>query len=138
MKKTKAFSLIEMLCVLAILGTIVSLGVPAYIGLISSLELKGNARRIVSMLRLYHQKAIIDHINYSIEFYTSDDSYKINGFAPLDYWEISEGIDIKNNLLVTFQPLGNANPTGSVTIENEKGSLTIEIKSTTGHVRIIP
>ena len=138
MKKIKAFSLIEMLCVLAILGTIVSLGVPAYIGLISSLELKGNARRIVSMLRLYHQRAIIDHINYSIEFYASDDSYKIDGFAPPDYWELSEGIDVKNNLLVTFQPLGNANPTGSVTIENEKGSLVIEVKSTTGHVRIIP
>ncbi len=142
LKKDSGFTLVELLVVLAIIGTLAFLAMPTYGRLLDSLKLDGNARRIASALRLYHQRAITDHQQRAIEFYTSDDTYAIEGWKAVrdSYWQIDEGIEVLDNLEVAFGPFGNATfvPVGqnSVRIQNAEGTRTIEVKATTGHVRI--
>lgn len=139
MKRARSFSLAELLVVLAILGAVAFLAMPTYRTLFSSLKLEGNARRIASALRLYHQRAITDHVNHALAFYSAGDYYKINDQEPPDYWKIDEGVKIGNDVTITFYPLGNADvsPAGqTIVLERDGDTYTIEVKSTTGHVRI--
>ena len=140
-KKVCGFNLVELLVILALIGTLVFLALPKYGRLLDSLKLEGNARRVASALRLYHQRAITDHVNHALAFYSDGDYYKVNDLEPPDYWKIDEGVNVKYNVTITFYPLGNAdiNPPGqTIDLEGNGDTCTIEVKSTTGHVRISP
>ncbi len=140
MKRARSFTLVELLIILAILGSVAFLAMPTYRRLFASLKLEGNARRIASALRLYHQRAITDHVHRALAFYSDGDYYKIDDLEPRDYWKIDEGVKVQYNVTITFYPLGNADidpPGQTIELERDGDTCTIEVKSATGHGRII-
>ena len=150
MKYIKGFSLIELLTVLVILGTLTALAMPNLAGFIEYIRLTGETRKISSDLREYHSLAItkyhnaaISHYNYEFTFDISDNSYiieKENPSDPLDretVKTVSIEVDITSaDSPITFYPMGNASA-ATIVLENTEGEQSsISVSSSTGHVRI--
>ena len=145
MNNIRGFSLIEMLTVLVILGTIVSVGMPTLIGFISYMELQAETRKISSDLREYHHIAISKYLDCEFTFDLGNDSYTIEEVNPADSLDretvktVSVAVDIKtgSSTSVIFKPTGNTAAAATIILENDEGGqTTINVLATTGHVRI--
>lgn len=88
-KDEKGFSFIEMVVVVAIIGTILAIAIPGFIGMTPKMRLKSAARDIVSDIQLSRAQALRDRKDYTIEFDT----------AAMKYTVKSEGITKKTVVL---------------------------------------
>jgi prepilin-type N-terminal cleavage/methylation domain-containing protein len=81
----QAFSLVEMLIVLAIMAMIMGISLPFTSGFGKSLKIKTTARAIVGMIRVARSNAVTLRENYSVVFDVKKSQYWIENNASAVY-----------------------------------------------------
>lgn len=135
----RAFSLVEMLIVLAIMAMIMGISLPFTSGFGKGLKIKTTARAIIGMMRVARSNAVTLRKNYSVVFDVKESRYWIEDGAGRVYekkYPLPSSIkfevkgDDKNidpitfeNDRVTFNSSGSIEGAGgSVTITDKQGS----------------
>ena len=149
----RAFTLVEMLVVLAIMAMIMAISLPFTAGFGKGLKIKTTAKAIVGMMSVARSNAVTFRKNYSVVFDVKKGQYWIEDDVGRVYekkyplpssvkFEVKGGDKIDpitfENDKVTFKPSGSTEgPSGSVTItDNQGGSRTISATETTGKITI--
>ena len=86
-RNSSGFTLIELLLVIAILGVITSISIFAINTASKNDDLKNDASRLISLIELSREEAIMQSRDYGIEFL--DDGYQFLEYIPdLESWKI--------------------------------------------------
>lgn len=149
----RAFTLIEMLIVLAIIAMIMVISVPFTASFGKGLSIKTTARAIAGVMRVARSNAVTFRKNYSLVFDVKKRQYwiedeagqlyekKYNLPGPIGFLvknsEDSDPVTFENDR-VTFNPSGSvAGSDGSVTLTDKQGdSRTIYVTGATGKILI--
>ncbi len=149
----RAFTLVEMLIVLAIIAMIMAMSVPFTAGFGKGLRVKTTARAIVGIMRVARSNAVTFRKNYSIVFDVKKSQYWIEDEANHVYekkyflpgpikFEIkgnkeADPVTFENDR-VTFNSSGSVEgASGSVTFTDKQGgSRTISVTGATGKITI--
>ena len=94
-RDTRGFTLIELMVVVVLLGTVVGFSIPGFKNMMNSQNLKGAADNITGQFRLARQKAIATGTPQTIHFYlnTFNCDYHIhNGGVVGPIWDLPNGI----------------------------------------------
>jgi len=151
--KKQAFTLVEMLVVLAVIALILSLSIPFTSGFGKGLRLKTAARAILGTLRVAKSNAITYRQKYTVFFDKEDEAYWIEDSEgrlferkrelpssikfenPDD--ENTDPITFEDDKVVFYSTGAIEGGSGSVTITNKQGnSKTISIIGSTGKIRV--
>lgn len=146
-KSEKAFTLVEMLCVVALLGMIMLIALPAAADLGRSRSAELVARSMALDMRKTQQKAITAGWTQRIEFRRYNDDYLIIDGKTSERVRISlpEGVTYQSinfpvsgsNRLLSFNRTGAPNSGGTVTLVNTAGQVYyVIVTPATGRVRI--
>jgi Tfp pilus assembly protein FimT len=141
----KAFTILELILIIAILGIMVSVSLFAILNLIPSLKIDSASRDLITDLRYAQELALSQQIDYSVYFMTSTQEYKIiKKTSPQEEIltkKLPSGIYFKEidflNNEVIFNLYGAVKEAGKVILENQNGKeVTIQI-SPSGFSKII-
>lgn len=138
LNSNKGFSLTELMVVVAIIGIMALIAVPAFNHYSVNANLRTAARDMVSDIMEMREKAIAENRQYMIEFTMASNQYSLNrGTYTGTPWtavqtkslsSISNDIRIANIGLgggsnrIFFQTRGFSSPAGSITLSNRYGS----------------
>jgi prepilin-type N-terminal cleavage/methylation domain-containing protein len=124
----RGFTLIEMLIVILVLGTVVGFSVPGIKIMMGTQNLKGAADNITGQLRLARQKAIATGATQTVHFYlnTFECDYHIHNGSVVDpKWDLPNGITYWTGTGFvadyTFNSDGTCSNSGNVFLQNPKG-----------------
>jgi type IV fimbrial biogenesis protein FimT len=146
MKKLAGFSLVELIIAIAIMGILLSLGLPAFTTYINNAKLRAGAQSLLSGIQMARTEAV--RRNANVTFLLTNDDYTVVGFAAVtpntsgQNWlirtsSLSEFIEAKfgaegggrqaaagspvqiNGSLasITFSGLGSTSPAGGATFQ---------------------
>lgn len=149
------YSLIEIMVVIAIMGTMLALGVGSFRAWALAKDHEGTASDLQTMLRQTQTRAITEGVSFCVTFDTSGQTYTINRYAcgtptvkvngPITVQDPRVHLadvrflypDGSTSRDLTFRPTGTATP-GRVVVERD-GSLktyTVSVEGFTGRVSI--
>jgi prepilin-type N-terminal cleavage/methylation domain-containing protein len=148
-----AFTLVEMLVVLAIIAMLLSITIPFTAGFGKGLRIKTSARAIAGVLNVAKSNAVTLRKNYTVVFDVKKDQYWIEdadgkAYEKKHYLPSAVKFKVKDdeeadpvtfeNDRVTFNASGGTEgPSGSVAITDKQGdSRTISVIGSTGKVSI--
>lgn len=140
----RAFTLIELLITISIIGIISLISLPIYKTLIPNIDLNSTVRDVASDLRYAQQMAVTEQIIYSVIFDSNYNRYSIiknNTNEVIKTKNLPSTISINflsefSGNKVQFIATGAAIESGSISFINTKAKiLTIEIKPS-GYVKI--
>ena len=121
--KKRAFTLVELLVVIAVIGTIIAFAYPTTSRFSSQINLNNGAKELVSTLRANQAKAISRRESVALDTAT----YRLLG-------------DIKaiNDKRITFSPSGfpTVGGSGTIILQNRFGQTKSIVVSSIGRVRI--
>jgi prepilin-type N-terminal cleavage/methylation domain-containing protein len=83
-RKQKGLSLLELLVVLLIIGTLVAYAIPAFVSEDIDSQISEEAHRLSTLLRLARDEAVLNAREYAVEF--SEDGYSFHVLGPGDRW----------------------------------------------------
>ena len=148
----RAFTIIEVLMVLFVLGVISTLAVPRYGNFVAQHRAESAARRIAADIALARRHARLTSTSQTIQFDTSTNSYVVSGMSSLDnpagFYTValadepynasiaSISLDSNDNGTITFDGYGVADTGGSIVITVGVYSRTIQIDAATGRTTI--
>lgn len=146
-KSDSAFTTIELLCVLAILGLLTAAAVPSFAGWGRERELELAAQSVALDMRRIQQAAITAGVTCEMQFYLANNSYRRLDHAAGETKRIylPEGIEIYaitfiksgSTYNLTFLRSGAPNRGGTLCIGNKLGDRRyILVTPATGRVRI--
>lgn len=139
----KAFTIIELLISISIIGILSLISLPVYKTLLPNINLNSVTRDVASDLRYAQQMSVTEQINYSVIFDKDFNRYSIKKETGEIVRSETLRNDVKINSVdmpeanqVVFNATGAATQTGSISFINLKGTIsTIEIKPS-GYVKI--
>jgi len=129
--------------VMAIIAMTYSLTMPKLSSAMGSLELKADAERMATLMRMARQEAITVGQSRTVIFYPSSAKYKING-QPTLYLE-SGTVFVGNTTFtarfgsmpaVSFSPSGAPSSGGTVTLANGSERLYVIVNPVAGRIRV--
>jgi general secretion pathway protein H len=82
--KQKGLSLLELLVVLLVIGTLVGYAIPAFISEDVDSQISDEAHRLSTLLRLARDEAVLNAREYAVEF--SEDSYTFHVLGEGERW----------------------------------------------------
>jgi len=149
--RSKGFTLVEMLVVLAIIGMLLGISIPFVSGFGKGLRIKTASRAIVGVLHVARSNAITLRRNYTVIFDVKNSQYWIEDsdgriYEKKYYLPSSVKFKVKDaeetdpitfeNDRVVFSPSGTIEGSaGSITFTDKQGSSkTISIIGTTGKI----
>ncbi len=146
-KSERAFTLVELLCVLALLGMITLIAVPAVGGLGRSHNVELAARTLAMDMRKSQQKAITKGWSQSIEFRMHNDDYNLKDDMTSERVRVRlpEGVTFQGvhfpkvggYRLLRFHRSGAPNRGGTVSLANAAGDVYyVIVTPATGRVRV--
>ncbi len=144
---SRAFTLVELLVVIGIIGIILATSVPALSGYATQVRLKTATREIVGLLLLARSLAISHHAPQSVVIDLEQGELSLDGatgdlasrrvrLPPAIQIEVTES-DGSERSQVTFQPSGAlAGRSISIALSNGKRTQTILVTGVTGAVLV--
>ncbi len=146
LKEERAFTLIELLYVLVLLGLVAALAAPAVHGLGQKYNLEIAARTMATEIRKTQQRAVTAGCGQIIEF-TAEHRYRVtDGKTEETYYvKLPEGVNRRavnfpmsdNIRYLRFNYNGSPSSGGTVTLANSSGAvLYVIVTPATGRVRI--
>jgi prepilin-type N-terminal cleavage/methylation domain-containing protein len=138
--RRKGFSLLELVCVLAFLGVVISLASTSFLNLAPKYRLQQAVWQIYSHLNFARHKAIFEGIPVRLKFYSA--SYAIEKYDEIQkVWHLEkknflEGVQIQANNNPTFHPQGTVSNLASIFIFNSWGRYRITL-AISGRVKIL-
>jgi len=128
-RKERGFTLIELMCVVIVLGTVLAFSIPNILTYTASHNLKGACDNIVGQLRLAREKAIATGTTQYVHFapnYMGCD-YHIHQY-PADIvdpkWKLPRNVSFYNySTTIVFEMTkdGRCNQSGSVILQDHRG-----------------
>ncbi len=145
-----AFTLVEMITVLAIVAMLAAMTIPRLGNSIARQRADASARRIAADLRLARAHALQVSASQTVTFDSSSDSYALEGMQDLDHPDASYQVELSEDpysatLLaanfggdakVIFDIYGVPDTGGSVTIEVGDWMRTVTLEADTGNVTV--
>lgn len=144
MYKPRAFTLVEILVVISIIGLILVLSIPLVNNAQKSSILRNEARQMATDLRYAQQLAVTEQIIYNVVFSTSTNSYQIINSVTSEVIktsDINQEVSIDDvtgftNETVQYNASGAVITIGEIKLLNTKNeSSTVELKPS-GYVQI--
>jgi len=149
----RAFTLVEMLVVLAIIGMLLGISLPFTSGFGKGLRIKTTARAIVGMMHVARSNAITLRKNYSVVFDVRNSRYwiedstgqifekKYNLPVPLKFKikdnEEADPVTFENDRVIFNSSGAIEGASGSVTFTDKQGdSRTISVTASTGKITV--
>lgn len=161
----RGFSLVEIIVVIAIMGTMIAIAMPSIINYYPHMQLKQTSMEIYTALQRARSKAVGSTDRYGVEFNLGDTPQTYRLMTSTDggvTWaqdtrsalqEVSvhtlidstgsniggNAIDADNNNIISFSPVGTATQ-ATIELENTRDNTDIyqiTVNSMTGRVRII-
>ena len=149
LREERAFTLVELLCVVALLGLLTMIAIPAVQDVSRKRPLEIAARSLATDMRRCQQTAIVTGGGRCLEFllYSNVYHYRIKNCSTSETEKISfpEGITYHSTTIPTsggiprlrFNPDGAPNVGGTVILQNKRGDiLYVIVTPATGRVRI--
>ncbi len=142
-RNRKGFTLLEIIIVLVIMVSFISMAIPFFGRLFPSMGLNNTARQIVTVLRTARSYAITNNANYNVVFTiaTEPDRFYITNAAGtmMDKgYPTPVGVNLGANDTVTFTQGGGLTNAANKTVTISAGSSTktINVNGITGVVQI--
>ena len=151
MNDPRGFTLIELICIIALLCILLTVAVPKFTEVMDKWVLDSTAKQIVEDIRWAQHLAITDSISYNFDVNISNRSYRIRSISIRD--PIIKSVDFSPSIAnisstfknqgayrrLSFSPTGIPSQTGSIVLTSKKGrKLTITVAVGTGRVAIKP
>jgi prepilin-type N-terminal cleavage/methylation domain-containing protein len=131
-----AFTLLELLVAMAILGILAAMTVPRWSALLPIFRLNSATRQIQSELHNLRAHAASENISFQLLYSENEPRYTTQrGNVSLVTRELPEGTMIARSGRISFSPRGTAQG-GRVRIHSNGGSCTQVVVSPTGRIRI--
>ena len=123
-RKNNGFSLIEVIIVMAILGTLLAIAAPNFSRYRDNADLKEAARDISSDLQLYKQRAIAENVRYRITFNSGANNYDVQKESTLGTSAFGVPPPAGNTVVnvVTDKEIGSGNVIETSTAANFGGN----------------
>ncbi|UCH81607.1 MAG: type II secretion system protein [Nitrospiraceae bacterium] len=158
-RDTHGFTMVEVMIVLIILGTISAVAIPSIRSNLDEIKLDGAVREVVFAIQYTQSLAIKEGIAYTINFDKTQEKFRcfepisdVTIIHPVDKkpYEIDftaaghfQGVDIQsalfspgNKSLITFNSLGEPDRYGDVIIDYRGYQKTINVSRLTGEISI--
>jgi MSHA pilin protein MshC len=150
LRPSRAFTLIELAVVVAILAVLSAIAVPRYANAISNYRANAAARRIAADIALTQARARALSSSQSITFSIDHNGYQITGMNDPDHpgatytvslSDLTAGakltaISIANSTTLTFNGYGMPSAAAALTITSGTATRTISVAADTGAVSI--
>lgn len=137
----KGFTLIEVVCVAAILGIFSSMAFPQFGKTLEKWEMDVSARQMASDIRKWQQVAVKEQDTYKMVVDTTNKKYYFRkGMLILEKHDLSSSLKrlsaTRNFNNVYFYPSGVPSIIGHYTLENKYGEIKYVVVNITGRVRV--
>jgi type IV fimbrial biogenesis protein FimT len=151
--RTRGFTLVELLIVIALLVVVAAIGAPFYLSYQRAQETNGAARELITMLNQARQLAITRSTSFSVEAQANPQNrVRLCSGAvtpcPGGIWTgpetdtagwrvLDNGSRITQNPRITFSSLGAATTAGTLRVQNSSATGCLDVVvSPSGRVRI--
>ncbi|HUU84483.1 MAG TPA: GspH/FimT family pseudopilin [Phycisphaerae bacterium] len=149
--RTPAFSLLELVMVVAIMAVLLAVAQPRMASAIQRDRVRRAATRLAMDIRLAQSEAVGQQQNVTVAFNTDYDAYEVSGLAPeadgstgyevclgadRDYHTNIAAANFKGQLEVTFDRYGAPNNEGSVVLGIGQLRVIIKVAAGTGRVTV--
>lgn len=94
-----AFTLIEMLVVMALMALLIGVGMSSFFGMGQGSSLTGAVNELQGALALARQQTVMHRTSVNIYFYVNDNSYDI----VYEMWAMTNGLDVSYSVLANEQ-----------------------------------
>ena len=131
----RGFSVSELVIVLAVIGILASIALPAWNKILTSFRLSASARLIHSELQTLKIRSAVENASFRLAYAAGATSFEIQREGKtLVVKPLADGVSITKGGVVTFSPRGTANG-NRVRLMGRDGSCQQIVVSQTGRMR---
>lgn len=140
----RAFSVVELVLVLAILAVMAGIGVPRYFGAMANYRADAAARRVAADLELARTTARGQSASWTLTFDAGAETYQMTpggdpvhlGDGPYQAAIASVTVDPAGDLAVTFDGYGKPDCDATIVIRSGDAVRTVRVEASSGEVTV--
>ena len=137
----RAFTLIELVLVLVIVGVVAAMAAPRYAGALANYRSRCAARRVVLDLSAAAADALAASAARTMRFDRAANAYSVNGGAPVrldrePYGAALVSVDLGGDDAITFDGYGAPDSGGTIVVRSGQFTRTIIVNPLTGRAAV--